>query len=96
MAIDDPAASDWCNLSWTQWQPLKAEVVRAFAPVSAGLYRARRACARRQRSAVERTMRRVKRTVNPRLRWFSPRCPYELVERLPNVPIRISTRFLTL
>jgi hypothetical protein len=43
MAIDDPAASDWCNLSWTQWQPLKAEFVRAFAPVSAGVYRARRA-----------------------------------------------------
>jgi hypothetical protein len=43
MAIDDPAASDWCNLSWTQWQPLQADMVRAFAPVSTGVYRIRRA-----------------------------------------------------
>ena len=42
MAVDDPAASDWCNLSWTQWQPLEADFVRAFAPVSSGVYRIRR------------------------------------------------------
>ena len=42
MAIDDPAASDWCNLSWTQWQPLEADFVRAFAPGSSGIYRIRR------------------------------------------------------
>lgn len=43
MAIDDPAAGDWCNLSWTQWQPLEAASVRAVAPVSSGIYRIRRA-----------------------------------------------------
>jgi hypothetical protein len=43
MAIDDPAAADWCNLNWTQWQPLEAGFVRAFAPVSSGIYRIRRA-----------------------------------------------------
>jgi hypothetical protein len=29
MVIDDPAANDWCNLSWTQWQPSAAHFVRA-------------------------------------------------------------------
>lgn len=29
MASDDPATSDWCSLSWTRWQPLEAEFVRA-------------------------------------------------------------------
>jgi hypothetical protein len=37
----DPAANDWCNLSWTQWQPLEADFVRGFAPFSSGIYRIR-------------------------------------------------------
>jgi hypothetical protein len=43
LAIDEPAASDWCNLSWTEWQPLNADLVRAVAPRSPGIYRIRRA-----------------------------------------------------
>jgi hypothetical protein len=43
MAIDDPAADDWCDLSWTEWHPFKADFVRASAPVASGIYRIRRA-----------------------------------------------------
>jgi hypothetical protein len=43
MALDDPAAGNWCNLSWTQWQQLEAGFVRASAPVTSGIYRIRRA-----------------------------------------------------
>jgi hypothetical protein len=43
MAVGDPAASDWCNLSWTKWQPFKADFVRASAALSSGIYRIRRA-----------------------------------------------------
>jgi hypothetical protein len=41
-AISDPAASDWCDLSWTKWQPLTADFVRASAPLASGIYRIRR------------------------------------------------------
>jgi hypothetical protein len=43
LAIDDPAAEDWGNLSWTEWHPLNADLVRAAAPLSPGIYRIRRA-----------------------------------------------------
>jgi hypothetical protein len=43
MATGDPAAEDWCNLGWTKWQPLNADLARAAAPLSPGVYRIRRA-----------------------------------------------------
>jgi hypothetical protein len=42
MAVDSPVASDWCKLGWTEWQPLNADLVRAAAPLSPGIYRIRR------------------------------------------------------
>src|SRR5262249_50841819 len=43
MAADGPVASDWCDLSWTNWQPLNTDLVPADAPLSPGIYRIRRA-----------------------------------------------------
>ena len=57
----DPTASEWCNLNWTEWQPLEAGFIRAFAPLSSGVYRVRRSGEAKRLTHVGQTGRTLRR-----------------------------------
>jgi len=72
-----PQSGDWCHLSWTEWQPFKADFVRSSAPAFPGIYRIRRAGIAKRLTYIGQT----NRTLRERLSalasgTYAERCPF--------------------